>query len=265
MSKVYLLRVCAYRPNLNYMCSIYDYESILFANLKDAVKVGTKILKEQLKKLLETDEHRKYYKSLDEFLASKEEKANYIFEVEETDLSKLKTRKRVSNIEQEPQSILWLYDYKGNFKDRRFYWLRDDNTYLKAYNSGDYAFISFRPNDEKVDAGTKFKRGDIVVKKNDNDKEFYIIFDCPVKDRKYFANEYTGHYLCSNELEYLNHSHFHEGDIKLYEGEVPESIQWLSKFFKGEIKVSEEDSNKIWAGEYCFSDKNSYKQIKKIQ
>ena len=278
ITKIYLLRVCAYRLS-DERCNVWDNESIVFLDLKSAVKAGKKILKEQLTKLWKTDEDFDVYKNIVEFLNPREEKADYVFEVCEMELHKIKswhwqydwnTQYSERDFIENPLFVCWSYDFEGNLLSRKFCRV-DDKHRLSGggWRSYPYVCVEFLPDDELPDAGTKFKLGDLVVKKhnevlNRRNIQIYIIGECPErKDGRLFSqNEYMCYFIQDGKFEYISHDHLHESELELYTGEAPASFKWLSDVVAGKIKISEEDRKKVFNGEVSFAEEISYKDIK---
>jgi len=263
--KVYLLRVCAYKKEFQDLCNVWNYNALLFDNLKKAVSEGKRILNKRIKVLLETDED-KPYKSLDEFI---DEKVNYIFEVEETDLSKNRNyssdtsffrdytsenwHEEMERAIKNPVCIIWEYNYKGKLVDRN---------YCTYFDEDSRHYYSYRPNDAKKGAGKKFALGDIVCRKKGwYGKKIYFIFECPQIEYRYFENTYICVYMNDGSFDGFPHYHLHEEDIELYKGEVSEGYKWIARVLKGEIKLSPEDKEKFWTGGINFSENISYKDI----
>lgn len=275
VTKIYLLLAYAYRFN-DKNC---NEEIIVFLDLKSAVKAGKKILKEQLKELWKTDKDFDLFKNIGEYVNPYEEKASYVFTVREIEPDKIKSwqmnestddvedfRNTVNN----PLFIEWDFDYNGNLRERIMCRVDSKNRLSGGgWRWDDYSGVTFMPEDELPEAGTKFKLGDFVVEKQDGkyqrlNRGVYIIAGCPERDENGLRTEnfYTCNYIDFGYFGYLNHDHLHESKLELYTGDVSSAYKWLSDVFAGRIKISEEDKKRIFNGEVNFAEEISYKDIK---
>lgn len=275
VTKIYLLRAYAYR----FDNKDFDEEIIVFPDLNSAVKAGKKILKEQLTELWKTDKDSELFKNIGEFVNPYEEKASYEFVVREIEPHKIKSwrmnesadgvedfRNTVNN----PLFVEWDFDYNGKLRERLMCRVADDNRLTGgSWRWNDYSGVTFMPEDELPEAGTKFKLGDFVVEKQDSkyqrlNRGVYIIAGCPERDENGLRTEnfYTCDFIDLGYFEYLNHDHFHESKLELYTGEVSPAYKWLSDMLAGRIEISQEDRQKVFSGEVNFAEEISYRDIK---
>jgi hypothetical protein len=255
--KFYLLRVCAFKKDFENLCDAYRHRSLIFYSLREAVKTGKAILKFQTGELFKTSGAKAFYKRPgDEFI---EAHIDYIFEIEEFDPDAQKNWRPCGRPYEEienPYAVIWEFDYKGKLTGRWFGGKPQDFDAVKA----DYCpAYDYRPGDEKADAGTRFRLGDVVCSKDKKNKRICVVGGTPLKEGKYFENNYICEFIGGGNL---THYHPHESEIEKYAGEIPEGLLWLSRYFKGEIKISPADAEKISNGEYSFRDEPSYKTIK---
>ena len=129
--------------------------------------------------------------------------------------------------EDEDVNIEWYYDLHGNLCERLVW---------------DMCGYDVRPGDEKPEAGTKFKIGDIVELKqscNNMKSNIYVVAGTPFKREP--PQLWENYYIIDGIDQgngYWHHEHAHESEIKHYSGKLPDGYALLSKLYKKEINIS---------------------------
>ena len=230
----------------------------VFSSVEKAVAAGKEILAwhlELIKEALQEDDC-----TVDEIA---NEDVKYTFQVEEFDTDTERADYSIGWSEH----IEWNYNYKGELIDR-----------FEMHYSFGYERL---PGDEKEDAGTHFETGSFVTvideKRWDRDNAYYdkengavyVVAGQPGKRSSWKHPDAWENVYCLNYIDTWNcltHTHIHERDLKLYEGEISEeSPLWvLRKIALGELKVSEEMGQNIWEGTILLDDPTRQKSWRDI-
>ena len=170
-----------------------------------------------------------------------------------------------------PSKIKYTFDYKGNVE----------------YISGIYIFnykgkkmeheVMMKYEDYiNPNAGTKFKKGDIVKIKDYSSSHFnyefsdmlHVVTDTPhkKKNQKFFKNQY---YVIVNHNCFDEGCHvdiFDENDLELYTNKLPKDspITFLSKYFKGEINLNNIKWQDIECGRIVLNENKSFRDFPEI-
>ena len=281
MNKIYLLQVTF---------DSWKYNHQVYSDLKLAKEVGKKWLENEFRieyeNLFEEDLKGDFSKTN----LSKEElfklKVIYDFTITEFELDKIDKLNHIENLpvvnnidiydlycaDLEPAKIEHSYDYNGK----------------EMYITGIYIFsYNGKRKERKVmmdyadyinpSAGIKFKKGDIVrIKKDDNGhskdyifcNKLHVITDIPHKNKnqKFFRNSYK---VITNHNSYDEGCHidvFNEKELELYTDKLPNDspILFLSKYFKGEIKLNNIRWSDIECGRITLNENKSFRDIPEI-
>ncbi|MCH5188074.1 MAG: hypothetical protein J1F63_06685 [Oscillospiraceae bacterium] len=128
--------------------------------------------------------------------------------------------------EDDALKIEWWYDHSGRLKERLVF---DENE----------CGYDIRPGDELPQAGTRFKKGDIVELMGGCPGNVYVVAGTPLKPEppRLWENIYA--VACIEECGgYWCHGHVHESEMKKYSGELPDGYDILSKLYKDEFRIS---------------------------
>ena len=257
----------------------------VFLSLEKAVSAGKAVI---LKKLKEIKKLTFKNTSIEDIA---EDELSYIFCVYEFDPSDKRKRetwqfggsKNFGSSKKWEEFTWWKFKYNGDLEEQ--------------CNWQEIGYLRF-PGDEKEDAGTLFKVGDFVTitgiyGRPDKDETNYVVAlgneqndiqavtgrkgsysdVCVVlgvpgnknecKDPEKWENIYTVTFI--DEQFLYDHTHPHESQIHLYNGEVPEDnpLWLLRKLATGEIEVSEEIRNDMFYRNILFDykSKKSWKDI----
>ncbi len=252
--------------NYGELCEAGCYFSDVFSTMELAVNAGKREVKERIDRLFK-DQRVFEEEELDDFI---EECINYILCVYEFD--PLREHERLMRTDFENISfensiefstkIQWEYDHKGELLIRTEW----RNSGFEIY-AGDY----------EEDAGTHFKKGDLVTLKPSKRQiasGVCVVTGVPGrrKDAKnpfYWENIYTLHYLNKDDEYSQCHDHQHESQLEPFMGKLPADsfLYVLSEIFKGERKVSDEIMDRLYWGEkiYAGDIKCHYKFIDGLQ
>lgn len=134
---------------------------------------------------------------------------------------------RERDTEDENVNIEWYYDLHGNLRERLVW---------------DACGYDIRPGDEKPEAGTKFKMGDIVVWERNcpnRKSNVYVVAGTPFKRElpQLWENYYNIAGIDEDDGCWY-HEHAHESELKPYSDELPDGYALLSKLYKKEINIS---------------------------
>lgn len=152
---------------------------------------------------------------------------------------------------------VYVFNYKGTRKERKVMMKYED--YINPQ------------------AGTKFKKGDIVKIKENYDSHFgdyhfydklHVITEIPHKKKgqKFFTNSYD---VIVNHNSFDEGCHvdvFNEKELELYTGKLPEDspLIFLSKYFKGEIELKNVSWMDIECGKVILNENKSFRDIPEI-
>lgn len=254
---IFLLKACVYRKKHN-RANVWDYEAAVFPDLRSAVARGKKRIRDEIKKYRADDRHAPYGpKEIDAYV---EDNLDILFEIVECDPAAQKRWVCPSDDSMEafvndPYEIVWSFDRNGRLTDRVYYRKECDGWRLGQ---------SFRPGDERADAGTKFRIGDLVTDTaKPRDRRIYIVGACPEKDGVYFDNTYLCYYIEGNEFNGMMHEHLHEADLAPAEQPPSEAVAWMAGLLRGDFELDEETYAAVFEGKYCFPELPSYERIRR--
>ncbi|MBP3256145.1 MAG: hypothetical protein J6M60_06660 [Clostridia bacterium] len=274
MNKIYFLQIsCDFNEEMH-------YENV-YSSKEKAIKDGKKELKNMLRSQYEElfEKEKKVPKlSLDELFSlnaiydfrvtefnpeiiDKLDNLNNLIEVEEIDLNDNFSAKL------KPSKIEYSYNYKGKLE-------YISGIFIFKYNGKKKEYKISMKYDDYIDknAGTKFKKGDIVKIKNNEEYDFkyklHVICDTPKKinNQKFFNNLYK---VITNHNRFDEGCHvdnFKEEDLELYTEKLPKDspLVFLSKYFKGEIKLKNIEWIDIECGLITLNEMRSFRDIPKI-
>lgn len=274
MNNIYFLQVsCDFNEEMH-------YENVYY-NKDKAIKEGKRELKKMLKSQYEElfEKEKKVPKlSLDELFSlnaiydfritefnpeiiDELDNLNNLVEVKEIDLNDNFTAKL------KPSKVEYSYNYKGKLEYISGIFIFKYNGKKKEYK------ITMEYNDYiDKNSGTKFKKGDIVKIKNNEEYDFkdklHVIYDTPKKidNQKFFNNSYK---VIVNHNRFDEGCHveiFEEADLELYTESLPKDspILFLSKYFKGEIKLKNIEWVDIECGLITLNEMRSFRDIPEI-
>ena len=158
----------------------------------------------------------------------------------------------------DPQKIEYYIRYNGEIRTR----------YLH-YNGMSY---EHRPTDDLPEAGTKFKKGDLVVytdwEYKYNYPYVYVVYDNHINRGKEAWENYcvlmTVGDTRSRENQFEDYIHLHEEDLKLYDGEKFDDnhpMTFLQKVARGEIEVSEKTWEDMVKGRIVMNINPSWRDV----
>ena len=127
--------------------------------------------------------------------------------------------------EDEELKIDWNYDCEGQLLER-IVW--------------DMCGYDIRPGDEKPEAGTKFKVGDLVCL-GSYGKPFDVCVVASTPKKKEPPELWENHYTLAcldQHYGFWSHIHTHESELKEYSGHLPDGYDLLIKLYKKEFKIS---------------------------
>ena len=274
MNKIFFLQVsCDFNEEMH-------YENVYY-NKDKAIKEGKRELKKMLKSQYEElfEKEKKVPKlCLDELFSlnaiydfritefnpeiiDELDNLNNLVEVKEIDLNDNFTAKL------KPSKVEYSYNYKGKLEYISGIFIFKYNGKKKEYK------ITMEYNDYiDKNSGTKFKKGEIVKIKNNEEYDFkdklHVIYDTPKKidNQKFFNNSYK---VIVNHNRFDEGCHveiFEEADLELYTESLPKDspILFLSKYFKGEIKLKNIEWIDIECGLITLNEMRSFRDIPEI-
>ena len=118
--------------------------------------------------------------------------------------------------------------------------------------------------DENLEAGEKFKIGDIVTVNNDN--RLFIIKDTPLKKNGVLYEE-NRYFLATIENNVLNsYFEFYEYQLRKYNGTVAKDSPYklLQELYTHKLNISDELLEKIEFGEIILNEKMSWRDFKEL-
>ena len=166
----------------------------------------------------------------------------------------------------EPSSTEFIFNYKGKEQYRKV--IYSESRYGKAFENEIY------PGDENLNAGTKFKIGDLVYDMNwtpdhyekEKDRPIIMIRVTPDKsENQFFTNTYGGIGIDSKGTLWPYYGHLHGSKLKLYKKakDIPEGSVW--KFVRQLVdhydEIKQETWDKIMKGEINFLETPSFRDI----
>jgi len=271
--KIYFLQVKCYLKEERHYESVYSTKEKALSEGKIWLE---KLLREQYEEWFEVDEKSNIPNLTHEQLFKL--KAVYEFAIIEYNPKEIDRLDNVNNLpvvkdydsyctELNPNKIVYNYDYNGkktyisgvfifNFKGKR-----KEQTIMMCYE--DY---------NNLEAGTKFKKGDIVKIKTTQDYAFkdkpHVIIDIPHKKekQKFFRNTYDVIFHHNKYDEGCHRDVFNENELEFYTKELPNDspIVFLSKYLKGEIELQDVKWSDIECGKITLNENKSFRDFPKI-
>ena len=143
------------------------------------------------------------------------------------DASLVRSSIKISERDTEDEELMidWEYDRQGRLLER-IVW--------------DVCGYDIRPGDEKPEAGTKFKVGDIVsLRSGRSEPDICVVASTPKRKEppELWENYYTLVCLGMN-YGFWVYMYIHESEFEEYFGPIPDEYALLSKLYKKEIKIS---------------------------
>ena len=252
MDNIFLLKlaITPRKTHRNLGISIMDWNySDVFTSEKKAVTAGKKAMLKHLKYLKDITNRASNknsipgipawhtYDNLEEFIKEIE----YSFMVYEFDPNVKRSPKWNRDTDWD-EYVEWEYDYEGKIHTR--------------YEWGDIGWNRLPSDYSDENAGTYFNPGDFVTITgsfgwgDDWCKDIvFVVFSAPGKRSEarhpeWWENDYPIYYIDKNNL--VNHTHCHERQIRIYEGEaipVDHPLQLLRKIALGGIKIKIKDGD----------------------
>lgn len=250
------------------------YISNVYSTMEKAIETGKKYLEKEMRNQYTSGYQIKGQDniSLDELFSL--ERTDYIFKVTETDLEyaeNFKTDllgKRLWNVR--PTHIEYYYNYKGEFQSKTLNWIEQgERCPIET--------LTMNKKDLEKYAGTKFKIGDIVtVKSEDNRnltwrtwKKLFVVRFLPThaEETEYFKNTYAvASTYDRGEIESgILTWEFDESELEKYEGEIDREspIGMLQRIIKGDVHVPYKVWQDLENGLVSFDTRQNYKEYLK--
>ncbi len=287
-NKVYHLRIHAYSTGYGNPEEKSTYHADLFLSLEEARGKGREYLNKAVQNLYKASDYctgEKDGLTMEDFI--KDKMVCYHFTVTEIDLEllqKYNPRKKFADImpavyhpKNRPPHTEYTYDLNGELLWRNYEY-RDESMYACSY-------LHVREGDERPDAGTKFKPGDLVQLvrplstfgydiKSDTEQIFVVAGE-PRRDNHGTLVENTYHietilkdgtYLWDLDFGYPFQG-IHECELQLCNAELPPSnpLVFLQKLWRGEFENQEELVKHMELREYSFRNELSWREIPEFE
>jgi hypothetical protein len=224
----------------------------VYSTLDLAINAGREFCAERVQQLYDESEYKSMDLSVDDFISDKVVEASFCVTEIDPEIADNYAELCKDKSEQEypPHHIEWDFDISNNF-ERPYRRIVDALLGYEMYLE-----------DDRPEAGTLFKKGELVVAPTREKNRIYIVADVPLRRERYWENIYCLHYIdeCGC-YGWGMHDHIHERELAHYDGQAPQGLQFLAKILKGEIELSDELRSKVDNGEINFSDKPSWHDI----
>lgn len=224
-----------------------DFFSGIYPSLDEAKERGIKKITEILNELRENA-------PLDIFA---KEEVQYIFKVTEFDPEIRFSSERSEGV---CTQVDWEFEYSGNLIDR-----------LEWCDGIGYERL---PGDEKEDAGTHFRVGDLVActVEEPNHSHVYLVASCPGKRKESsnplsWENIYRVYFIPDHgDFSEACHEHIHENMLCPFTGLVcsDSALFMLKEIVIGNERIPSEAKKKLFSGKFSLSSKPNWTVLNKF-